>query len=132
MPHPLGALAARYHRAFNERDFDTWRDVFHEDVELLVDGMTFTGVEAALAYGFGSVTQFPSLYIGAERIVAVNGDIVVTEIDMVHGDPAGGISRRQGTACEICRVRDGRIASVRSYYMAEPADADEAVRVPAR
>jgi len=51
---------------------------------------------------------------------------------MVHGDPAGGVSRRQGTVCEICRVRDGRIASVRSYYMAEPADVEEAVRVPAR
>jgi putative hemolysin len=57
---------------------------------------------------------------------------VVAEIDMVHGDPAGGVSRRQGTVCEICRVRDGRIASVRSYYMAEPADVEEAVRVPAR
>jgi signal transduction histidine kinase/ketosteroid isomerase-like protein len=129
---PLAALSARYHRAFNERDFDAWREVFDEDVELLVDGMTFTGVDAALAYGVGSATQFPSLYIGAERIVAEHGDVVVTEIDMVHGDPAGGVSRRQGTVCEICRVRDGRIASVRSYYMAEPADEEEAVRVPAR
>jgi GAF domain-containing protein/ketosteroid isomerase-like protein len=129
---PLAALLAPYHRAFNERDFEAWREVFHEDVELLVDGMTFTGVDAALAYGAGSATQFPSLYIGAERVVAENGDVVVTEIDMVRGDPTGGVSHRQGTVCEICGVRDGRIASVRSYYMAEPADEEEAVRVPAR
>jgi signal transduction histidine kinase/ketosteroid isomerase-like protein len=132
MSRPLAALTARYHRAFNERDFEAWREVFHEDVELVVDGMRFTGVEAALAYGVGSAAQFPSLYIGAERIVAADGDVVVAEIDMVHGDPAGGVWRRQGTVCEICGVRDGRIASVRSYYMAEPADTEEAVRVPAR
>lgn len=33
----LGALTTRYHQAFNERDFDVWREVFDEDVELVVD-----------------------------------------------------------------------------------------------
>ena len=50
----LGALSARYHRAFNERDFEVWREVLDEDVELDVDGMTFRGVDAAVAYGVGS------------------------------------------------------------------------------
>ncbi|MDT4931530.1 MAG: hypothetical protein QOF92_4397, partial [Pseudonocardiales bacterium] len=28
----LEALAARYHRAFNDRDFEVWREVLDEDV----------------------------------------------------------------------------------------------------
>ncbi|MDT4923956.1 MAG: hypothetical protein QOG01_1669, partial [Pseudonocardiales bacterium] len=128
----LGALAARYHRAFNDRDFDVWRELFDEDVELLVDGVLFRGVDAAVAYGVGSVSQFPGLYIASERIVAQSDDTIVTEIDLVSGDPASGHSRVTGTTCEICRVRDGRIVSCRSYYMPEPADRADAVRVPAR
>jgi hypothetical protein len=57
----LGTLPARYHQAFNDREFDVWREVFDENVELVVDGMTFRGVDAAVAYGIGSVTQFPGL-----------------------------------------------------------------------
>jgi signal transduction histidine kinase/ketosteroid isomerase-like protein len=128
----LGALSARYHRAFNDRDFDVWREVFDADVELVVDGVEFRGVDAAVAYGVGSTSQFPGLHIDSERIVAESGDTVVTEIRLVNGDPESGHFRQQGTACEICRVRDGRIVSCRSYYMAEPADRMDAVRVPVR
>ncbi|MDT4915748.1 MAG: hypothetical protein QOH89_448, partial [Pseudonocardiales bacterium] len=127
-----GALAARYHRAFNDRDFEVWREVFDEDVELLIDGIPVRGVDAAVRYGVGRVSLFPELYIAAERIVAKSEDMIVTEIDLVTGDPASGHSQQQGTTCEICRVRDGRIVSFRSYYMPEPADRAETVRVPAR
>jgi signal transduction histidine kinase/ketosteroid isomerase-like protein len=128
----LGTLSARYHQAFNDRDFDVWREVFDENVELVVDGMPFRGVDAAVAYGVGSVTQFPGLYIESERLIAESGDTVVTEISLVNGDPASGHYRQQGTTCEIIRVRDGRIVSCRSYYMAEAGDSEDAVRVPAR
>ncbi len=37
----LGALVGRYHLAFNDRDFDVWREVFDKDVELLIDGPPF-------------------------------------------------------------------------------------------
>jgi signal transduction histidine kinase/ketosteroid isomerase-like protein len=127
----LVAIAALYHRAFNERDFEVWREVFDDDVELVIDGMTLRGADAAVAYGVASVTQFPGLRIGSERVIAESGDTVVTEISMLNGDPESGHFRRQGTTCEICRVRDGRIVSCRSYYMAEP-DGEDAVRVPAR
>ena len=126
------ALLARYHRAFNDRDFAVCRDVFDEDVELVVDGVPFRGVDAAVGYLAGSVGQFPGLTIAAERIVAATDDMVVGEIDLVNGDPTSGQSRRQGTACEICRVREGRIVSARSYYMAEPGGQEDAVRVPLR
>ena len=126
----LGELLARYHQAFNDRDFDVWREVFDEDVELVVDGMSFRGVDAAVAYGVGSVTQFPGLHIRSERLIAESEDTIVTEIDLVNGDPSGHF-RRQGTTCEISRVHDGRIVSCRSYYMPDAASEDT-VRVPAR
>jgi signal transduction histidine kinase/ketosteroid isomerase-like protein len=126
------SLPARYHQAFNDRDFDVWREVFDEDVELVVDGMTLRGVDAAVAYGVRSVTQFPGLHIASECVVAESGDTVVTEIRLVNGDPASGRCRQQGTACEVSRVRYGRIVSCRSYYMAELGGTDDAVRVPAR
>jgi signal transduction histidine kinase/ketosteroid isomerase-like protein len=126
------ALLGRYHRAFNDRDFAVCRDVFDEDVELVVDGVPFRGVDAVVNYLAGSVSQFPGLAIASERLVAATDDMVIGEIDLVNGDPASGQSRRQGTACEICRVRDGRIVSARSYYMAEPGGQEGAVRVPLR
>jgi GAF domain-containing protein/ketosteroid isomerase-like protein len=128
----LGALTARYHRAFNDRDFECWREVFDEDVEILVDGVPFQGVDAAIAHGVGSVAKFPGRYIASERIVSESGDTIVTEIDLVTGDPASGQSRPVGRTCEICRVREGRIVSCRSYYMPQPADRVEAVLVPVR
>ena len=132
MPMDLGALVARCHLAFNDRDFDVWREVFDEDVDLLIDGLPFRGVDAAVAYAVDSVSQFPELYIASERTVAETDDTIVSEIGLVSGDPASGHSRRTGTACEICRVRDGRIVSFRSYYTPEPTGRADAVRMQAR
>ena len=82
--------------------------------------------------GSGASSEFRDLYIVPERVVAQTEDIVVTEIRMVTRDPATGRERRQGTVCEINHVRDGRIVSSRSYYMAEPEDDEEALSVPDR
>jgi hypothetical protein len=55
----LAAPCPRHRQAFNDRDFDVWREVFDEDVELLIDGMPFRGVDAAVADG-GRVTVMPA------------------------------------------------------------------------
>ena len=130
MTTDLKTLPARFHRAFNDRDFDVWREVFDEDVELIVDGTAFRGVDAAVGYGVMSVRHFPGLCVASERIVAETGDTIVVEILLVNGDPAGEQSRRQGAACEIWRVRDGRAVSIRSYYMPQPGG--RADTVPSR
>jgi hypothetical protein len=39
---PPGALPP----GVQDRDFEVWREVFDEDVELVIDGMTFRGVDA--------------------------------------------------------------------------------------
>jgi limonene-1,2-epoxide hydrolase len=110
---PLDALVARYHGAFNDPDFDVYREIFDADVELLVDGMSFRGVDSVAAYGVGSTTQFPGLYIDSTRVVAQSADMIVTEIELVNGRPSGNF-RRQGSVCEIWRVSDGRIVFCRS------------------
>ena len=83
MTTDLKTLPARFHRAFNDRDFDVWREVFDEDVELIVDGTAFRGVDAAVGYGVMSVTHFPGLCVASERIVAETGDTIVVEILLV-------------------------------------------------
>jgi GAF domain-containing protein/ketosteroid isomerase-like protein len=119
-------LAARYHQAFNARDFDIWREVLNDDVEIIIESTALRGVDAAVEYGVGIASQFPGLCISSERVVAEFGDTVVTEIGLADGDPAGGI-HREATACEICRVRNGRIVSLRSYYLTEPPDRENAM-----
>jgi signal transduction histidine kinase len=128
----LRALPARYCRAFNARDFDALREVFDEDVELVVDGMSFHGADAAIAYGLESVSRSPGLYIASERVIAQSGDTIVTEVRLVNGDRASAHSRPQGRSCTIWRGRGGRIVSCHGYYMAEPADRTDAVVVPSR
>lgn len=130
-PASLAALVARYHRSFNDRDFDVCREIFAPDVDLVIDGMPFRGVEAVVAYGAGATAEFPHLYIAEQRTVAEAADVVVTEIVLVNGDRGSGTARRWGTTCEIWRGRDGRVVSCRSYYMPETRD-DDAVPVPAR
>ena len=125
-------VPARFHRAFNDRDFDALHEVFTEDVELVVDGMAVQGIDAAVEYLIMSVRHIPGLHIASERVVAESDDTAVTEIGLVDDDPAGGHARQQGTACEIWRVRGGRAVSVRSYYMPEPADRADPVRVLTR
>ena len=132
MSTDIGTVPTRYHRAFNDRDFEAFRQVFDEDVEVVVDGMAFRGIDAAVGYGVMSVSRLPGLRVASERVVARSDDTVVTEVALVNGDPAGGPSRREGTACEVWRVRNGRALSVHSYYMPEPGDPTEAVRVPSR
>jgi signal transduction histidine kinase/ketosteroid isomerase-like protein len=125
-------LPARYHRAFNERNFDAWRELFHDDVVVVVDGIAFRGVDAAVGYGVVSLSQFPGLRIGSEQVVAESDGVVVVELTLLNGDHGSDDARPQGTTCEIWRVRDGRAVSVHSYYMPEAGETAAEVRVPSR
>jgi GAF domain-containing protein len=123
-------LAARYHRAFNDREFNIWRAVLDDDVELIIDGDSFHGVDAAVGYGVGTVSRSPRLYITSDRVVAESDDTVVTEISLTNDDPDTGRVGQRGTAYEICRVRKGRIVSLYSYSslgMAQTGTDDQAL-----
>jgi signal transduction histidine kinase/ketosteroid isomerase-like protein len=128
----LRSLVARLHETFNDRDLDAWSDVFDDEVELVVDGAALSGVGAARAYAAAVFREFPGLRIHGARIVAESGDTIVVEHQILNGDPSRGPLRRQGSVCEIYRVRDGRVVAYRSYYAAEGADREDVVNVPSR
>ena len=128
----LRSLVARLHETFNDRDLDAWSDVFDDDVELVVDGAALRGVAAARAYAAAVFREFPGLRIHGARVVAESGDTIVVEHQILNGDPSRGPLRRQGSVCEIYRVRDGRVVAYRSYYAAEGADREDVVSVPSR
>ena len=128
----LRSLVARLHETFNDRDLDAWSDVFDDEVELVVDGAALRGVGAARAYATAVFREFPGLRIHGARIVAESGDTIVVEHQILNGDPSRGPLRRQGSVCEIYRVRDGRVVAYRSYYAAEGADREDVVNVPSR
>ena len=128
----LRSLVARLHESFNDRDLDAWSALFDEDVELVVDGAAFRGVDAARAYVTAVFREFPGLRIHGARIVAECGDTIVVEHQILNGDPSLGPLRPQGSVCEIYRVRDGRVVAYRSYYAAERADREDVVNVPSR
>jgi hypothetical protein len=88
-------LAARYHRAFDARDFDTWREVRNDDVEIIIASISFRGVDAAVEHAVGIASQFPGSCISTERVVTDSGDTVVTEIGYVDGDRPAGFASRQ-------------------------------------
>ena len=128
----LRSLVARLHETFNDRDLDAWSDVFDDEVELVVDGAALRRVAAARAYAAAVFREFPGLRIHGARVVAESGDMIVVEHQIRDGDPARGPLRRQGSVCEIYRVRDGRVVAYRSYYAAEGADRRGRRSVPSR
>jgi signal transduction histidine kinase len=128
----LRPLVARHHQAYNDRDLDALGQVFHEDVEVMVDGSAFRGADAACAYAAATFREFPGLRIHDTRVVAQSDDTIVAEHQILNGDPSRGPLRPQGSVCEIYRVRDGRIYAYTCYYAPEGADREDVVNVPSR
>jgi GAF domain-containing protein/ketosteroid isomerase-like protein len=128
----LRSLVARHHDGFNDRDLDALSEVFHEHVEILVDGAALHGVAEAVGYVTAIFRDFPRLRIHDTRVIAESGDTIVAEHQILNGDPSGGPLRPQGSVCEIYRVRDGRIIAYTCYYAPEGADREDVVNVPSR
>ena len=93
----LRSLVARHHQSYNDRDLDGLREVFDQDVEIVVDGSTLHGVHEAVGYVSAIFREFPRLRIDDTRIVAESADTIVAEHRLLNGDPSGGPLRRQGS-----------------------------------
>ena len=130
----------RFYAAFNDRDLDTWIGLLDDDVQITVDAARFRGREAARAYAEGSMRAYPGVIAADRRVVAESGDTVVSEFRLLNPAaavvaPDGSRSeawRLDGLMCEIVRLRDGRIVSVRSYYAATETDRTDVAQVPSR
>jgi signal transduction histidine kinase/ketosteroid isomerase-like protein len=136
----VSAVVDRFYAAFNERDLDTWAGLLDDDVLITVDAARFQGREAARAYAEGSMRAYPGVVAADRRVVAESGDTVVSEFRLLNpaaavvapdGSPAEAW-RLDGLLCEVVRLRDDRIVSVRSYYAATDTDRTDVAQVPSR
>jgi GAF domain-containing protein/ketosteroid isomerase-like protein len=130
-PATGAALCDRFQRAFNERSFAVWREVLDRDADFIVDGRTFGGVDAAVAYGEAAVARFPGLVVKESRILAELDDVVVTELLLVNSAAPEGAPGRERCTFAVATVRDGRIAQYRMHHTVGPGGRNEVVRVPA-
>ncbi|HEV2530026.1 MAG TPA: nuclear transport factor 2 family protein [Thermomicrobiales bacterium] len=86
--------------AWNNRDWELFRQLHTEDVHVEGFGQTTDGIDAHLAWGQGFIAQVPDSTIVAHPIRIGAGDwIAVT-----------GVSNDGSTSATIARWEDGRIA----------------------
>ncbi|WP_051324814.1 GAF domain-containing protein [Candidatus Solirubrobacter pratensis] len=128
----LRGLVERYLSAYNARDLAAWGELFHEDAMIRADAGTMHGRQAAQAFAEGTMRAFPGVRAELERVVGESDTTIAVEYRLVNPDEERFGWRLAGTVCDVYDVRDGRIASCRSYYLADPADKTAAVPVPSR
>ena len=120
----LRALVDRHLGAFNARDTEGWMALVDEDVVLEVDGATLRGREAVRRHVQSVPLSFRSMRAELDRVVLETGDTIVFEYRLLLADPERprGARYLQGRICQIMRVRDGRIAELRSFYASMDAE----------
>lgn len=112
------SLIDRVYEAFNARDFDAFRELLDEDVELVMSGVHVRGLEAVMDYAAVLVRPFPSLRIETRRVFAETPDAAAIEFRMTgfapgdSGDAAGTV---ESAGCVVYRVADGRLVEWRVY-----------------
>lgn len=108
--HPDVEIIKRGHKAFNERDFDTLKECFTEDVRWHTPGRspmagTIEGRDALIS-GFFEPQKDAPVRLETHDVLA-NGEHLVS-IATLHVD-AGGEAKSFGVA-EVCHTRDGKIS----------------------
>jgi len=119
-------------RAFNARDLEAWSELFHDDVVVRTESGTLAGRAAVRAFGDETLRAFPGVRYELHRIVAETADTIVVEYGHVNADPAASDWQLGGTGCDIHEVRDGRIATSRSYYLPHAGDRTGTTHLPSR
>jgi signal transduction histidine kinase len=134
----LRSIVERQHEIFNARDFADYAEVFHEDVGMAVDGMTFRGLPAIREYLEGVVQEFPHVSVSTGRVFAEAADAIVVEAHVLDGvegaakEPQDAAPRLLGSTCEAYEMSDGRIAELRVYYAADRDVQDAPAGAPPR
>jgi signal transduction histidine kinase/ketosteroid isomerase-like protein len=139
------AVTDRFYAAINARDLDACLAQLTDDVHIEVDSRTLQGRAAARAYLEGIMAMYPGLQIDRRRIVAATSDTVVSEFHLLNPDDTGADQdgatgtgdaappwRLEGPLCEILRIRAGRVASLRSYYLPSDRDRTAVAELPSR
>lgn len=120
------ALARRIYEHFNNKEFDRAVDLATDDVEVVFvpAGQTFRGREGFAQFMRGFAGAFPDGKVKVQNQVATD-DHVVTEFGFAGthtgtlATPAGEIPPTGRSvdlvACEVWKIRDGRLARLVNY-----------------
>jgi signal transduction histidine kinase/limonene-1,2-epoxide hydrolase len=126
----LRAIVDRTYEVFNAREFDAYRDVLDEDVELVMSGIAVRGLAAVTDFVAATARARPGLRIEPQRVFVEAGDLLVTEVRMID-TTTGGSSEEAGmietSACGLYRAVGGRIAEWRVYLDPQAEDLSSAV-----
>ena len=123
----LRSIVDRTCRAFNARDFDAYRDVLDEHVDLIMAGIAVRGREAVIDFVAVRARARPGLRIEPRRVFVETDDTLVTEVrvsDTARIESEEKTSAVDTTACALYRVAGGRIVEWRVYL--DPMDQEMA------
>ena len=114
----LRSIINRTYEAFNARDFDAYRDLLDEDVELVMSGIAVRGLAAVTDFVAVTARARPGLRIEAERVFVETGDTLVMEVRMIDRAEAGATdepasSRQPPAASTAWWARHRRVARLR-------------------
>jgi GAF domain-containing protein/ketosteroid isomerase-like protein len=121
----LRSIVDRIFEAFNARDFEVYRELLDEHVELVMSGIAVRGLAGVTDFVSLRAGARPGLRVEPERVFVEAGDTLVTEVRLVDagsGDSADGAGGFETRACDLFRIADGRIVEWRVY--ADPAAED--------
>ena len=120
----LRSIIDRTYEAFNARDFDAYRDLLDEDVELVMSGSAVRGLVAVTEFVALTARARPGLRIEPQRVFVEAGDSIATEVRMIDTATAGPTDEAatvETSACGLYRVKGGRIVEWR-VYLDPPAE----------
>ena len=121
----LRSIVDRTYEVFNARDFDAYRELLDEDVELVMSGIAVRGLAAVTDFVAVTARARPGLRIEPQRVFVEADDTIVTEVRMIDTAPPGSaeeVGTVESTACGLYRIAGGRIVEWRVYV--DPAGED--------
>jgi signal transduction histidine kinase/ketosteroid isomerase-like protein len=110
------SIVGRSHEAFNARDWDRYRELLDEKIELVISGTTLCGRAAVTDYLSAAASTRSGLRIASDRTFVETEDALVIEIRMMDEDDSRPDSVAvEYSICGLYRVAGGRIVEWRVY-----------------
>ena len=112
----LRSIVDRTYEACNARDFDAYRELLDEHVELVMSGTAVRGLAAVTDFVAVTARARPGLRIEPQQVFAEADDTLVTEVRMIDTAPAGSAEEGntvESSACGLYRVAGGRVVEYR-------------------
>jgi len=106
----VSELVDRLHRVFNAHDWDGYRALLDENVELVMSGVAVRGAAAVADFMAVAADTRQGLRVGAQRVFLETEDALVTEVQMIDSsDALTDAGAYQYWVCSLYRAAGGRI-----------------------